>query len=73
MPTVGVGRGNLRGAVLNGILWVLGTSAQWRELPQKYPPYQTCHCFQHWVQERELERVFQVRGLQARGKLDLHE
>jgi len=30
-------------AVLNGILWILGTGAQWRELPKKYPPYQTCH------------------------------
>src|SRR5713101_2687283 len=36
-------------AVLNGILWVLGTGAQWRELPKKYPPYQTCHRrFQQW-------------------------
>lgn len=63
-------------AVLNGILWVLGTGAQWRELPQKYPPYQTCHRrFQHWVQARKLERVLQVLAeeLQARGKLDLHE
>ena len=29
-------------AVLNGVLRVLGTRAQWRELPEKYPPYQTC-------------------------------
>jgi hypothetical protein len=24
--------------MLNGILWMLGTGAQWRELPNKYPP-----------------------------------
>jgi transposase len=29
--------------VLNGILWALGTGAQWRELSKKYPSYQTCH------------------------------
>jgi len=43
-------------AVLNGILWVLGTGAQWRELPNKYPPYQTCHRrFQQWVRAGKLE------------------
>ena len=30
-------------AVLNGVLWILGSGAQWAEMPAKYPPYQTCH------------------------------
>jgi len=62
--------------VLNGILWVLGTGAQWRELPNKYPPYQTCHRrFQQWVRAGKLERILRVLAeeLQARGKLDLEE
>jgi|ERR1700688_813967 len=63
-------------AVLNGILWVLGTGAQWREQPQKYPLYQTGHRrFQQWVRAGKLERVLRVLAeeLQARGKLDLEE
>ena len=63
-------------AVLNGILWVLGTGAQWRELPKKYPPYQTCHRrFQQWVREGKLERILRVLAevLHARGKLELEE
>jgi transposase len=63
-------------AVLNGILWVLGTGAQWRELPNKYPPYQTCHRrFQQWVREGKMERILRVLAeeLQARGKLHLEE
>jgi transposase len=62
--------------VLNGVLWVLGTGAQWRELPNKYPPYQTCHRrFQQWVREGKLERILRVLAeeLQRRGKLDLEE
>jgi transposase len=44
-------------AVLNGVLWVLGTGVQWREMPEKYPPYQTCHRrFQHWVRIRQLKK-----------------
>src|SRR6266852_6411429 len=59
-------------AVLNGMLWVLGTGAQWRELPERYPPYQTCHRrFQQWVREGKLERILRVLAeeLHARGKL----
>jgi transposase len=63
-------------AVLNGVLWVLGTGAQWRELPEKYPPFQTCHRhFQQWVRSGKLEealRLLAVR-LHEQGKLNLEE
>jgi transposase len=26
--------------VLNGILWILRTGAPWKDLPERYPPYQ---------------------------------
>jgi transposase len=36
--------------VLNGILWILRTGAQWQDLPARYPPSQTCHRrLQPWV------------------------
>jgi len=63
-------------AVLNGVLWVLGTGAQWRELPEKYPPFQTCHRrFQQWVRTGKLERALTLlaRYLHDRGQLNLDE
>jgi transposase len=60
------------GAVLNGIWWVSGTGAQGRDLPERYPPYQACHrCFQAWVREGKLERLWRVLAeeLPACGRL----
>ena len=62
--------------VLNGVLWVLGTGAQWRELPVRYPAYQTCHRrFQQWVREGILEQALRVLAteLRGQGRLDLEE
>ncbi len=28
---------------LDAILWVLQSRTPWQDLPEKYPPYQTCH------------------------------
>jgi hypothetical protein len=45
-------------------------------VPQKYPPYQTCHRrFQQWVREGKLEGILRVLAeeLHGRGKLDLEE
>ncbi|HTW80620.1 MAG TPA: transposase [Terracidiphilus sp.] len=63
-------------AVLNGVFWVLGTGAQWRELPEKYPPYQTCHRrFQQWIRSGKLEEALKrlARHLHGRGRLNLEE
>jgi len=62
--------------VLNGILWVLRTGAPWKDLPDRYPSYQTCHRrFQRWVDNGTLRRVLKAlaRDLHARGGLDLSE
>lgn len=62
--------------VLNAILWILRTGAPWRDLPHRYPPYQTCHRrFQKWVTEGVLESVLAslARHLRERRELDLSE
>jgi transposase len=62
--------------VLNGILWILRTGAQWADLPERYPPYQTCHRrYQRWVQEGRFERILEALAtdLKERGGLDLSE
>ena len=62
--------------VLNGILWVLRTGAPWKDLPQRYPPYQTCHRrFQQWVRQGVFRRIAQelVEDLNERGKIDIRE
>jgi transposase len=63
-------------SVLNGVFWVLGTGAQWRELPEKYPPFQTCHRrFQQWVRSGKLEQALRLLAklLYEQGKLNLEE
>jgi transposase len=62
--------------VLNGILWVLRTGAPWKDLPDRYPPYQTCHRrFQQWERSGVLERVLEAlaNDLDRRGGINLSE
>ena len=62
--------------VLNGVLWILRTGARWKDLPERYPPYQTCHRrFQQWVASGVMRGVLEALALdlKARGKLDLQE
>jgi transposase len=62
--------------VLNAILWILKTGARWKDLPGRYPSYQTCHrYFQTWVRERVFAQILMrlAQDLEERGKIDLSE
>jgi transposase len=54
-PTHHDGRGrrwNDHRMVLNGILWALHTGAPWRDLPERYGPWQTVHNrFRLWTRD----------------------
>lgn len=46
--------------VLDGILWILRTGAPWKDLPERYPPYQTCHRrFQQWSRAGVFKRILE--------------
>lgn len=62
--------------ILNGILWVCRTGAPWKDIPGRYPPYQTCHRrFQEWVKQGIWENILLrlALDLKRRGKIDLSE
>lgn len=62
--------------VLDGVLWILRTGAQWADLPDRYPPYQTCHrYFQHWTRDGTLTRILRAlaEDLYERGAIDISE
>jgi transposase len=62
---------------MNGVLlWILRTGASWQDIPNRYPPYQTCHRrFQQWVRTGVFEQVLNrlTTDLHERGGLDLSE
>ena len=62
--------------VLNGVLWILRTGAQWSEMPDRYPPHQTCHRrFQQWRRAGVMDRLLEAlaRDLERRGGIKLDE
>ena len=59
--------------MLNGILWTLRTGAPWRDLPERFGPWQTVYdYYRNWRDDGTFDRV--LRKLQVRldrdGKID---
>jgi transposase len=62
--------------VLEAVLWILDTGAQWHVLPQSYPNYKTVHRrFQTWCRDEVLRRVLTdvADELRNRGALNEEE
>ena len=63
--------------VMNAVLlWILHRGAPWHDLPDRYPPYQTCHRrFQQWVHSGIFEKILHTLAtdLRERGGIDLSE
>ena len=62
--------------VLEGVLWILNTGAQWHMLPQSYPNYKTVHRrFQQWCREEVLREVLTdlANTLREQGQIDEEE
>jgi transposase len=62
--------------VLDAVLWILNTGAQWRMLPQCYPNYKTVHRrFQQWCEREILREILAqlANELRERGDIDESE
>jgi transposase len=63
-------------AVLEAVLWILNTGAQWHMLPQSYPNYKTVHRrFQQWCERQILREVLTklANALREQGEIDESE
>src|SRR6266576_5153712 len=62
--------------VLEAVLWILNTGAQWHMLPQCYPSYKTVHRrFQQWCEREILRGILAdlANELRDRGEIDESE
>ena len=62
--------------VLDAVLWILNTGAQWHMLPQYFPNYKTVHRrFQQWCDREVLRNILAdlANELRERGEIDESE
>lgn len=62
--------------VINGILWICRTGAPWKDMPGRYPPYQTCdRYFQAWNESGLWDSILYeiAEHLRKKGEIDISE
>lgn len=59
--------------IIDGILWVLATGAPWRDVPERYGPWQTLYDrFVRWTRDGTWDRILRalLREKHKRGAID---
>lgn len=73
-PTATTGRPPRdRRQMLNGVLWVLSTGSQWRDVPERFGPWETVYgYFRNWRADGVFERLLAALHLRMDqdGKID---
>lgn len=55
--------------ILNGVLWICRKGAPWKDLPSRYPPYQTCHRrYQEWVRKGVWVKILSRLALDLKAR-----
>ena len=52
--------------ILNGIIWIARSGAPWRDLPERYGPWETVYSrFRKWIDDGILDNIFRILSLEA--------
>ena len=52
--------------ILNTMVWIARSGAPWRDLPERYGPWETVYSrFRKWINDGILDNIFRVLGLDA--------
>ena len=52
--------------ILNWIIWIARSGAPWRDLPERYGPWETvCSRFRKWIDDGILDNIFRLLSLEA--------
>lgn len=52
--------------ILNGVIWLARSGAPWRDLPERYGPWETVYTrFQEWLKRGIIEQIFAALSIDA--------
>ena len=55
--------------MLNGMIWIARSGAPWRDLPERYGPWESVYSrFRKWIDDGILDNIFRILSLDAELK-----